>query len=90
MTTKKNIKVIYYVDLNDNTKDCLCAVPCGKEMRNPDVVDMIAEQIKEVFEPIHSWMREYSYELARVIAHNEFAKIFEYEFGVEEIPLIEC
>lgn len=90
MTTKKNIKVIYYVDLDDDTKNCLCAVPCDKDVRNPDVVDMIAEQIKEVFEPTHSWMGEHSKELAKAIAHHEFANIFEYEFGVEEIPLIEC
>jgi hypothetical protein len=54
------------------------------------VIDFIAEQIKSVFEPIHSLMGDHAKELAKAIAYHEFAEIYEYEFGVEEIPLLEC
>lgn len=86
----KNIKVIYYVDTDDDTKGTLCAVPSDKDMRDPKVVDFIANEIKSVFETIHHLMGEHSVEIAKSIAHHEFANMYEYEFGIEEIPLLEC
>lgn len=90
MSKTKDIKVVYYVDIDDDTKGTLCAIPSDKDMRDNAVIDFIAEQIKSVFEPIHSLMGDHAKELAKAIAYHEFADIYEYEFGVEEIPLLEC
>ena len=86
----KEIKVVYYVDTDDNTKGTLCAIPSDKDMRTKEAIEFIAEQINIVFEPIHHLMSEHSKELAKAIAHHEFANMYEYEFGIEEIPLLEC
>ena len=85
-----NIKVIYYVDTDVNTQGTLCAIPSDKDLRDSSVIDFIAEEIKNVFETIHPLMGEHSAEIAKSIAHHEFANMYEYEFGVEEIPLMEC
>jgi len=86
--SNEEIKVIYYVDTDDDTKGTLCAIPSKKDMRDSAVIAKIAEQIKNVFEPIHQLMGEHSEEIAKAIAHHEYANMFEYEFGVEEIPLL--
>ena len=83
----RSIKVVYYVDVDDDTKGCLCAIPSDKDMRDNEVVEFIANEIKSVFEPIHNLMGEHSMELAKAIAHHEFADMYEYNFGIEEIPL---
>ena len=86
----KQVKVIYYVDTDDDTKGTICAIPSDKDLRSKEVIEFIAEQIKNVFEPIHHLMGEHSIGLAQSIAHYEYANVYEYEFGVEEIPLLEC
>ena len=86
----ENIKVVYYVDNDDNTKGTLCAIPSDKDLRSNDVTHFIANEIKSVFEPIHSLMGEHSLEMAKAIAHHEFAEMYEYSFGIEEIPLMKC
>ena len=86
----KQVKVIYYVDTDDDTKGTICAIPSDKDLRSKEVIEFVAEQIKNVFEPIHHLMGEHSIGLAQSIAHYEYANVYEYEFGVEEIPLLEC
>ena len=86
----KDIKVIYYVDTNDETKGTLCAIPSCKELRDNKVIEFIAEQIKNAFESTHHLMGEHSIGLAQSIAHYEYTNMYEYEFGIEEIPLLEC
>ena len=86
----KQVKVIYYVDTDDNTKGTICAIPSDKDLRSKEVIEFVAEQIKNVFEPIHHLMGEHSIGLAQSIAHYEYANMYEYEFGIEEIPLLEC
>lgn len=88
----KNIKVVYYVDTDDNTKGCICAIPSDKDMRDSSIVQKVADEIKNVFEPIHQLIGEHSVGLAMAICHHEYAdvELYEYKFGVEEIPLIEC
>ena len=86
----KQVKVIYYVDTDDDTKGTICAIPSDKDLRSKEVIEFVAEQIKNVFEPIHHLMGEHSIGLAQSIAHYEYANVYEYEFGIEEIPLLEC
>lgn len=86
----KDIKVVYYVDTDDDTKGTLCAIPSDKDLRDSKIIDFIASEIKKVFEPIHHLMGEHSLEIAKSIAHHEFGDMYEYEFGIEEIPLLEC
>lgn len=50
----KNVKVVYYVDTEDNTKGCLCAIPSDKDLRDNSMIQKVADEIKNVFEPIHS------------------------------------
>ena len=83
----KNVKVVYYVDIDDNTKGCLCAIPSDKDLRDSSVIQKVADEIKNVFEPIHQLMGEHSYDLAKAVCHHGYSNIFEYEFGIEEIPL---
>lgn len=86
----KNVKIVFYVDTKDNTKGCLCAIPSDKDLRNSSVIQNVADEIKNVFEPIHHLIGEHSVNLATAVCHHGYSNIFEYEFGVEEIPLIEC
>ena len=90
MSKVKEIKVIYYVDTDDDTKGTLCAIPSDKDLRSKEVIEFIRHEIYGVFSPtLHIGISE-SEEIAKAIAHHEFANIFEYEFGVEEIPMFEC
>ena len=86
----KNVKIVYYVDNDDNTKGYLCAIPSDKDLRDKLIIQKVADEIKSVFEPIHQLMGEHSVDLAKAVCHHGYPNIFEYEFGVEEIPLIEC
>jgi hypothetical protein len=88
MSKTKDIKVVYYVDTDDNTKGCLCAVPSDKDMRNSVIVSKIAECIKD--SGILAQWSNHANDIAKSVAHHGFANIAEYEFGIEEIPLLEC
>lgn len=84
----KKVKVVYYVDTDDNTKTSLCAVPSNKDMRCQEVVSEVAEMICETF----AWnllICDHCTNIAESIAYHGFASIEEYEFGIEEVPLIE-
>lgn len=85
----KDIKVVYYVDVDDDTKGCLCAIPSDKNMRNNDVVDFIADEIHSILGLICHLTMEDCKELAVSIAYNQFANTHEYEFGVEEIIMFD-
>ena len=90
MSKYKKIKVIYYVDTDDDTKGTLCAIPSDKDLRSKEVIEFIRHEIYDVFSPILHIDISDSEEIAKAIAHHEFANIFEYEFGVEEISMFEC
>ena len=85
----KQVNVIYYVDIDDNTKGALCAIPSDKDLRNNDVVEAIANAIHDsgILRP---YFVDDCKEVAKGIAFHETYGIGEYEFGVEEIPLLEC
>lgn len=86
----KNVKIVCYVDIKDSTKGCLCAIPSDKDLRDSCIIQKVADEIKSVFEPIHQLIGEHSIDLAKAVCHHGYSNIFEYEFGVEEVPLIEC
>ena len=90
MSKTKDIKVVYYVDIDDDTKGTLCAIPSDKDMRDKEVVDFIANEIHTAFVSICHVTINDSKELAKGIAYHEYASVCEYEFGIEEIPLLEC
>jgi hypothetical protein len=81
------IKNIYYVDENDNTKNNVLAVNGDVDIRKPEVIDKIAEKLGDIFSfvPYISLHKE---DIARCIAHHNFANIHEYTFGVEEIDFL--
>jgi hypothetical protein len=84
--TETTIKNIYYVDTSDNTKNSVIAIGSDVDMRSPEVCSKIAEKIGEIF-PLEC-ISSHKEEIAKCIAHHEFANIFEYEFGVEEIDFL--
>ena len=81
------IKNIYYVDENDNTKSNVIAVNSNVDIMKPEVIDKIAEKLGDIFSfvPYISLHKE---DIAWCIAHHNFANIYEYTFGVEEIDLL--
>lgn len=86
----KNVKIVYYVDVDDNTKGCLCAVPSDKDMRDKDIISKIANEIEESGILNDRMKRVNIRSIAFAIAHGYGCEAFEYEFGVEEVPLLEC
>ena len=84
----KKVNIIYYVDVDDNTKGCLCAVPSDKDLRDSSIIQKIAESILE--SGILAQFGGYAHDIAKAVCHHGFANLAEYEFGVEEIPLLEC
>ena len=84
----EKVSIIYYVDVDDNTKGCLCAVPSDKDLRDSSIIQKIAESILE--SGILAQFGGYAHDIAKAVCHHGFANLAEYEFGVEEIPLLEC
>lgn len=88
VTMTKKAKIVYYVDTDDNTKSSLCAVPSNKDIRGQEMVSELAEMICETF----AWnllICEHCTNIAKSIAFYGFASFEEYEFGIEEVPLID-
>ena len=90
MAMSKNVNIVYYVDTNDNTKGSICAIPSDKDMRDKDIISKIANEIEESGILNDRMKRVNIRSVAFAIAHGYSCEAFEYEFGVEEIPLIEC
>ena len=85
--TETTIKKIYYVDENDNTKNNVLAVNGDIDIRKQEVIGKIAEKLGDIFSfvPYISLHKE---DIARCIAHHNFANIHGYTFGVEEIDFL--
>jgi len=79
------IKNIYYVDENDNTKDNVLAV--SGDIRKQEVIDKIAEKLGDMFS-FATYILLHKEEIAKCIAYHNFANIYEYTFGVEEIDFL--
>ncbi len=84
---KTTIKNIYYVDENDNTKDNVLAVSGDIDIRKPEVIGKIAEKLGDTFS-FAPYILLHKEEIARCIAYHNFANIYEYTFGVEEIDFL--
>lgn len=84
----KNVKVVCYVDTKDSTKGCLCAIPSDKDARKNDVIQKVADCIVE--SGLLAQFSAHAIDVAKAVIHHGFSNINEYEFGIEEVPLIEC
>lgn len=85
----KNVNIVYYVDIDDNTKGNICAIPSDIDMRDPNIIEKVANAISEVLSPIRPEVEEHKISIATAIAHHKFSNLYDYEFGVEEAALIE-
>ena len=83
------IKVLYYVDIDDNTKANLVAFPSDKDLHNNETIEQIG---KILYEGNFGDKKGISNSVAWEIVHNGVAelscKMGNYEFGWEEIHLI--
>lgn len=87
---EKKVNVIFYVDADDNTKENICAIPSDKDMRDKDIISKIAVEI-ECSGILNNRMNRVDiHSIASAIAHGYSCEVFEYRFGVDEVPLIEC
>ncbi len=85
--TEKKINHIYFVDGGDNTKGTICAFEEHIDMRHKDCINTIAEKLGDIFSFI-PYISLHKEDIARCIAHHNFANIHEYTFGVEEIDFL--
>lgn len=87
----KSVKVVYYVDTEDNTKGCLCAIPSDKDLCNLDIVELIGKEIhSHGFDERRGVCNSVAWELVRHKRAVLLSPMGKYEFGIEETPLIEC
>ena len=84
----KNVNIVCYVDTKDRTKGCLCAVPSDKDLRDSSVIQKVADTIIE--SGILAQFSNHAIDIANAVCHHGFSNINEYEFGIEEVPLIMC
>lgn len=87
MNNNKTIKVLYHVDIDDNTKTPFMAFESDKELRNIEVIEQIGEQIE-----LHGFgKRGVCNSVAWELVHNGSAVLTcimgEYEFGIDEVEL---
>lgn len=86
----KEIKVIYYVNSDDNTKGTLMAFPSDKDLRNNDTIEQIGKVLHESnFGDKMGISNSVAWELAYHGTAELSCQMGNYEFGIEEIPLFE-
>ena len=86
----KNVNIVYYTNTKDNTKENICAIPSDEDMRDKDIISKIAVEI-ECSGILNNRMNRVDiHSIASAIAHGYSCEAFEYRFGVDEVPLIEC
>jgi hypothetical protein len=84
----KKIKVIYYVDMSDNTKGCLMAYPSDKELRNLETIDEIGKVLHEAnFGDKIGISNSVAWELVYHGSAELSCQMGNYTFGFEEIEL---
>lgn len=44
----KNVRVYFYVDLDDNTKSAFAVVPEGKDLRNKESIDEMSNELQSI------------------------------------------
>ena len=82
------IKVLYYVDSDDNTKGNLIAFPSEKDLRNTETIEQIGQALHEANFGDKIGV---SNSVAWEVVYNDTAELTcqmgNYEFGWEEIEL---
>ena len=82
------IKVLYYVDTDDNTKGTLMAYPSDKELRNLDTIQQIGQVLHEAnFGDRIGICNSVAYELVYHGSAELPCQMGNYEFGWEETEL---
>ena len=82
------IKVLYYVDTDDNTKGTLMAYPSDKELRNLETIEKIGQVLHEAnFGDRIGISNSVAYELVYHGSAELTCQMGNYEFGWEEIEL---
>ena len=81
------IKVLYYVDSDDNTKGNLMAFPSEKDLRDKETCKEIANVLHEANFGSQNVCAIIAWELAHNGSSKTFCKMGEYEFGIEETEL---
>ena len=84
----KTVNIIYYVDLEDNTKGCVCAIP-GEMFKSEKTRKFIANEFSQVFDSIIDNAAQLGDEVAEEILEKGEAEVNEYGFGMETVPLLE-
>lgn len=85
----RTIKIIYYVDSDDNTKGSLMAYPSDKDLRNTSTIDEVANILHEANFGKVSDCKVIAWEIAHNGSAKTFCKMGKYEFGIEETELFE-
>ena len=82
------IKVLYYVDKDDNTKGLLMAFPSDKDLRNENTIQEIGKVLHEAnFGEKIGISNSIAWELAYHGAAEGTFSMGTYEFGFEETEL---
>ena len=82
------IKVLYYVDKDDNTKGSLMAYPSDKDLRFIDIIEKIGQVLHEAnFGEKIGICNSVAYELAYHGSAELTCQMGNYEFGWEEVEL---
>ena len=85
------IKVLYYVDTDDNTKGALMAFPSDKDLRNLDTIEQIGQVLHAAnFGERIGICNSVAYELVYHGSAELTCQMGNYEFGWEETELLEC
>lgn len=86
----KTIKIIYYVDSDDNTKGSLMAYPSDKDLRNLKTIEEIGQVLHEAnFGEKIGICNSVAYELVYHGSAELTCQMGKYEFGIEETELFE-
>ena len=85
---KQTMKLVYFVDTNDNHKDEVCVFNPKDYPNKEDLATAINKNISEM-----GFLDEYEdmegvNEIGRSLAYTNTAKYKEYEFGIEEVDVI--
>lgn len=82
------IKVLYYVDSDDNTKSSLMAFPSDKDLRNMEAIEQIGQVLHEAKFGDIVICNSVAWEVAYHGNAELICQMGTYEFGWEEIELI--
>ena len=85
----KTVKIIYYVDIEDNTKGCLCVIPESLFKNSEETRKFIVNEFIQVFGSILDDAARMGTRIAEEILEKGESAFFEYWFGIETVPCLE-